>query len=132
MPNTVPGAQQHGSRPNITPAGAHVLAGARILEDSDLGARALGVLGAVDTLGWVWGPLYGAMIIRFLAWRWQFYFNVPLAILGIIAAWYVLSDSTEEQKQAYLPPIAYGESIFGAIDQVRLHALFFCQFPQAI
>ncbi|MDJ0924009.1 MAG: MFS transporter [Acidimicrobiia bacterium] len=63
-------------------------------------ARALGVLGAVDTLGWVWGPLYGAMIIRFLAWRWQFYFNIPLAILGIVAAWYVLSDSTEEQRAA--------------------------------
>lgn len=63
-------------------------------------ARALGVLGAVDTLGWVWGPLYGAMIIRFLAWRWQFYFNVPLAILGIIAAWYVLSDATDAEREA--------------------------------
>ena len=63
-------------------------------------ARALGVLGAVDTLGWVWGPLYGAIIIRFLAWRWQFYFNIPLAILGIVAAWYVLSDATEEQREA--------------------------------
>ncbi len=63
-------------------------------------ARALGVLAAVDTLGWVWGPLYGALIIRFLAWRWQFYFNIPLAILGIVAAWYVLSDATEEQRRA--------------------------------
>lgn len=55
-------------------------------------ARALGVLGAVDTLGWVWGPLYGALIIRFLTWRWQFYLNVPLAIIGMIAAWFVLRD----------------------------------------
>jgi len=62
-------------------------------------ARALGVLSAVDTLGWVWGPLYGAMIIRFLAWRWQFYLNVPLAIVGIIAAWYILEDATEEQRK---------------------------------
>ncbi len=53
-------------------------------------ARALGTLGAIDTLGWVWGPLYGAMLVRFLSWRWQFYLNVPLAILGIVAAWYVL------------------------------------------
>ena len=63
-------------------------------------ARALGVLGAIDTLGWVWGPLYGAMIIRFLAWRWQFYMNIPLAILGIVAAWYVLGDATEKQREA--------------------------------
>ena len=38
-------------------------------------ARALGVLGAIDTLGWVWGPLYGAMLVRFLSWHWQFYLN---------------------------------------------------------
>lgn len=62
-------------------------------------ARALGVLAAIDTLGWVWGPLYGAMIIRFLAWRWQFYFNIPLAIIGIIAGWYVLRDAAAEQQR---------------------------------
>lgn len=55
-------------------------------------ARALGVLGAVDTLGWVWGPLYGAMLVRFLSWRWQFYLNVPLALLGMAAAWWALSS----------------------------------------
>lgn len=54
-------------------------------------ARALGVLGAVDTLGWVWGPLYGAMLVRFLSWRWQFYLNVPMAIVGMCAAWWALA-----------------------------------------
>ena len=52
--------------------------------------RALGVLGALETLGWVWGPLFGAMLVRFLDWRWQFYLNVPLAIGGMAAAWVVL------------------------------------------
>ncbi len=63
-------------------------------------ARALGVLAAIDTLGWVWGPLYGAMIIRFLTWQWQFYFNIPLAVIGIIAGWYVLDDAPEEHRKA--------------------------------
>jgi MFS family permease len=63
-------------------------------------ARALGVLAAIDTLGWVWGPLYGAMLIRFLTWRWQFYFNIPLAVIGIVAGWFVLSDATAEDRQA--------------------------------
>ena len=71
-------------------------------------ARALGVLAAVDTLGWVWGPLYGAMIIRFLAWRWQFYFNIPLAIIGIIAAWYVLDDAPEHARKARLDWVGAG------------------------
>jgi MFS family permease len=54
-------------------------------------ARALGVLGAIETLGWVWGPLYGAILVRFVGWRWQFYLNVPLAVAGIAAAWWALS-----------------------------------------
>jgi len=71
-------------------------------------ARSLGVLAAVDTLGWVWGPLYGAMIIRFLAWRWQFYFNIPLAIIGIIAAWYVLGDASEQQRKVRIDWLGAG------------------------
>jgi MFS family permease len=40
----------------------------------------------------VWGPLYGALLIRFLDWRWQFYLNVPLSLVGIAAAWWALRD----------------------------------------
>jgi MFS family permease len=49
-------------------------------------ARALGTLGAIETMGWVWGPLYGAMLVRFLSWQWQFWLNVPLGIVGLAAA----------------------------------------------
>ncbi len=58
-------------------------------------ASALGTLGAIDTAGWVWGPLYGAMLIRFLSWQWQFYLNIPLSIIGILAAWWALRDLPE-------------------------------------
>ena len=61
-------------------------------------ATALGTLGAVDTAGWVWGPLYGAFLIRFLSWEWQFYLNIPLAILGIAFAWWALADLPQPQK----------------------------------
>lgn len=54
-------------------------------------ARPLGILGAVDTIGWVWGPLFGALLVRYLSWRWQFYLNVPLALLAIGAAWWALA-----------------------------------------
>lgn len=55
-------------------------------------ATALGTLGAIDTAGWVWGPLYGALLIRFLTWRWQFYLNIPLSLLGIGLAWVALAN----------------------------------------
>ncbi len=53
---------------------------------------ALGTLGAIDTAGWVWGPLYGALLIRFLSWQWQFYLNIPLSLIGIAASWWILRD----------------------------------------
>ncbi|MFQ5945636.1 MAG: MFS transporter [Anaerolineae bacterium] len=55
-------------------------------------AVALGALGAVDTLGWIVGPLYGAFWVRYFSWQWQFYINLPISLLGIAAAWYLLRD----------------------------------------
>ncbi len=55
-------------------------------------ARALGNLGAIETFGWVWGPLYGALLVRFLDWRWQFWLNIPLALIGMALAWWALAD----------------------------------------
>lgn len=58
----------------------------------DRRARALGSLGAIETMGWVWGPLYGALLVRFLDWRWQFWLNIPLALVGMALAWWALAD----------------------------------------
>ncbi len=55
-------------------------------------ARALGTLGAIETMGWVWGPLYGAVLVRLLSWQWQFWLNIPLAIVGLVASWWALAD----------------------------------------
>jgi len=77
-------------------------------------ARALGTLGAIDTLGWVWGPLYGAMLVRFLTWRWQFYLNIPLAILGIVAAWYLL-DRVGKPTHARIDWIGAGTLSIGLV-----------------
>lgn len=68
--------------------------------DREKRPTALGTLGAIDTAGWVWGPLYGALLIRFLDWRWQFYLNIPLSILGIIAAWWALRDLPRSSSRA--------------------------------
>ena len=53
---------------------------------------AMGILGAVDTAGWIWGPLFGATLVRYLSWRWQFYLNLPLSALAAAAAFYALRD----------------------------------------
>ncbi len=61
--------------------------------------RALGLLGAIETMGWVWGPLYGALLVRFLTWQWQFYLNVPLALAGIIIGWRVLDPTKRSGRR---------------------------------
>ena len=60
--------------------------------------RVFGVLGAVETIGWIWGPLYGAVLVRFLSWQWQFHLNIPLALAGMAAAWLVLDPTRRAER----------------------------------
>jgi MFS family permease len=46
-------------------------------------ARPLGIIGAVDTLGWVLGHLYGGVFVQFLPWQGLFWANVPLTLLAL-------------------------------------------------
>lgn len=46
-------------------------------------ARPLGLIGAVDTLGWVLGHLYGGILVQFVHWHWLFWINVPLTLVTI-------------------------------------------------
>jgi EmrB/QacA subfamily drug resistance transporter len=62
-------------------------------------ARALGTLGAIETMGWVWGPLYGAVLVRFLSWQWQFWLNIPLAAVGLAASWWALEGHDRPQER---------------------------------
>ncbi|MBK8430039.1 MAG: MFS transporter [Chloroflexi bacterium] len=80
--------------------GAMVPVGMAIIADvyhSRERATAMGILGAIDTAGWVWGPLYGAVLVRWLTWQWQFYLNIPLSLLGLAAAWWALADLPQPQ-----------------------------------
>ncbi len=46
-------------------------------------ARPLGLVAAVDTLGWVLGHLYGGLMVQYVHWHWLFWINVPLTLLTI-------------------------------------------------
>lgn len=50
---------------------------------------ALGLVGAVDTLGWVLGPLWGAAAVGVAPgsnpWRWVFWINLPVGLLVAVA-----------------------------------------------
>jgi MFS family permease len=51
-------------------------------------ARALGIIAAVDTSGWVVGHLYGGIIAYSFDWRVIFWLNLPVCLLGfLLIAW---------------------------------------------
>jgi MFS family permease len=72
--------------------GGGLLPVALALAGDTLGRRGqlagIGFVSAVETIGWILGPIYGATVTGFLdftdqPWRWVFWINVP--ILGILA-----------------------------------------------
>lgn len=71
------------------------LAAAVSMFDGDARHRAIGAVGAADTLGWVSGPAYGAIVVGWLSgmdepWRVVFWINIPLAIVLAALAWHEL------------------------------------------
>jgi EmrB/QacA subfamily drug resistance transporter len=54
--------------------------------------RALGLLALVVAAGTSAGPTVGGIITDTFTWRWIFYINVPIGIIGIIAAWRLLTE----------------------------------------
>ncbi len=81
-------------------------------------AQPLGVVGAVDTLGWVLGHLYGGILVSFFAthqdtftnllsglgwpppdWRTLFWINVPLTLIGLAFTLYALRNVPEKRAK---------------------------------
>jgi len=55
---------------------------------------ALGIIGAVTEAGGALGPLYGALIVQHFGWQYIFYFNVPIVLGLIAAAWFLIPKGT--------------------------------------
>lgn len=45
---------------------------------------ALGLVGAADTAGWIIGPLYGSLMLKFVGWHAIFWINVPLGLISAV------------------------------------------------
>ena len=56
--------------------------------------RALGVLGAVYGIAFLIGPGLAGALLAVASWPWLFVLNVPLAVGGASAAWFILPETT--------------------------------------
>ena len=61
----------------------------QVFRNRELG-RALGTQAAVQAVAMALGPFIGAMLITFAGWRFIFYVNVPIGIVGAAVAHFVL------------------------------------------
>ena len=61
--------------------------------------KALGVWSAVAASGAAVGVLLGGVLTEYLGWRWNFFVNVPVGFLVVIAASYLLPHHLGESKK---------------------------------
>jgi EmrB/QacA subfamily drug resistance transporter len=82
----------------MVPVGRLVLL--RSIDRSEL-VRAISYLTTPAILGPILGPPIGGMITTYLSWRWVFYLNVPVGVLGIVLVTMLIEDT----KPATTPPL---------------------------
>jgi EmrB/QacA subfamily drug resistance transporter len=59
---------------------------------------ALGIMGAVTALAAVAGPIAGGLIVTYLDWRWIFFVNLPIGLLGIALALWLVPDIRSRRR----------------------------------
>ncbi|NDJ61618.1 MAG: MFS transporter [Chloroflexi bacterium] len=83
-------------------------------------AQPLGMVGAIDTLGWVLGHLYGGIMVAVFArysaeittfvrglgldwpppdWRTLFWINIPLSVVALVGTWWALRNVKQQRQQ---------------------------------
>jgi MFS family permease len=51
----------------------------------------LGIVGAIDTAGWVLGHLYGGIMVQFMTWPYLFWINLPIVAVMFAVTWWGLA-----------------------------------------
>src|SRR5262245_5430878 len=61
-------------------------------------ALPLGIVGAVDTAGWVLGHLYGGIMVQFMSWPYLFWINLPIIAVMFAVTWWGLAGLRTDAK----------------------------------
>ena len=69
---------------------------------------AIGIWAGVSAMALAIGPLVGGLITENVSWNWVFYINVPVGLLGLVAAWLLVPESrdTSPEQRLDLPGLA--------------------------
>ncbi|MGC8612219.1 MAG: MFS transporter [Athalassotoga sp.] len=89
--------------------------------------RALGINAMVVAVGFTLGPVIGGLLTVALGWRWVFFFNVPLGIIGTIWAWLQIKEVEKmpsDQKFDWFGAITLTGGLFGILMAMSLGGLY--------
>ena len=82
----------------MIPVGRLVLL--RTVDRADL-VSAMGWLLVPALIGPILGPPVGGFIVTYLDWRWIFYVNVPIGVLGLALSWLFIPDTRGATRQKF-------------------------------
>jgi len=83
----------------ITPAALSILM-TTFAEGRERNA-ALGAWGGVGAFGAVAGVLLGGVLTELLSWNWIFFVNVPVGVLGLVLAPFLIDESRDATAESY-------------------------------
>ncbi|WP_116215130.1 MFS transporter [Streptomyces olivoreticuli] len=75
--------------------------------DAEERLRAIGIWAAVNALGFAAGPLIGGIVLDHFRWGAIFLINIPVVLLGLVAAWTLVPESRN--------PEGHRPDLFGAL-----------------
>jgi len=93
-----PGGTSHSGEWRRCHDGPDHAAHRRFLPQSAQG-RALGIVGACESLGITLGRFLGGVIVQYLSWQWIFLINVPVGIAALLLAYRALPRSEPVREQ---------------------------------
>lgn len=67
----------------------------------DRRGAAFGIFTAVAGVAAVSGPTLGGLVVTELGWQWIFLFNLPIGVLGIIFAFYLVPDARPKRPKGF-------------------------------
>jgi MFS family permease len=76
---------------------------------------ALGIQAAAQALGLALGPSVGGLLADHASWRWAFWINVPIGVLGLLAGWYLLPRSNPAAPTPVDPPAVLPVAVPSAV-----------------
>jgi EmrB/QacA subfamily drug resistance transporter len=79
---------------------ANSVAIVRLAMPPDELGRGLGVQGAAQAVGLSLGPAVGGLLVALGSWRWIFFVNVPVGVVGTVAAWFLIPRSRHLRERA--------------------------------